>query len=102
MANTPPRNTVWDPVFIHSRREALIILGIWIVALLWAVPFCYWKGYGGNSLIPADTIFGVPSWAFWGIAVPWLTANVFTVWFCLYYMHDDPLDLVHEDGENRI
>ena len=29
----------WDPVFLHSRREALVIFAVWLAALAWAVPF---------------------------------------------------------------
>ena len=81
----------WDPVFIHSRREAAIIFCIWLAALLWAVPFCYLRGYGLADDGQVSTLGGIPSWACWGIAAPWLAANVFTVWFCLCVMKDDPL-----------
>ena len=80
----------WDPVFLHSRREALVIFAVWLLALAWAVPFCYLSGYGAGGT-PA-TMLGIPSWAFWGIAVPWILANAFTVWFCFRFMEDDPLE----------
>ena len=80
----------WDPVFLHSRREALVIFAVWLAALAWAVPFCYLTGYGAGGE-PA-TMLGIPSWAFWGIAVPWILANVFTVWFCFRFMEDDPFE----------
>ena len=93
----------WDPVFLSARREALIIFAIWIVALLWAVPYCYFAGYGISSGDQLETVLGVPSWAFWGIAAPWIVANAFTVWFCLRFMRDDPLGadgVAGRDSEN--
>ena len=90
----------WDPVFLNARREALIIFLVWIAAFVWAVPYCYFTGYGSAEQL--ETVLGIPSWAFWGIAVPWIVANVFTVWFCLRFMRDDPLggadDVVRENA----
>ena len=34
---------------------------------------------------------GVPVWVFWSIVIPWMLANIFTFWFCLFYMADDDL-----------
>jgi len=87
----------YDPVFLHSRREAVIIFCLWVMALLWVVPFCYFNGYGGN--VDPNTIsmiMGVPTWLFWGIFVPWLVADVFTIWFCFCYMKDDDLGEANE------
>ena len=81
----------WDPVFLHSRREALVIFAVWLAALAWAVPFCYLTGYERGVAAPA-TMLGIPTWAFWGIAAPWILANAFTVWFCFRFMEDDPLE----------
>jgi len=89
----------YDPVFLHSRREAVIIFCLWVMALLWVVPFCYFNGYGGN--VDPNTIsmiMGVPTWLFWGIFVPWLVADVFTIWFCFFYMKDDDLGEANEDA----
>ena len=36
-------------------------------------------------------IWGVPSWVFWSVALPWLVANLFTLAFSLFYVADDPL-----------
>ena len=84
-----PSSTL-DPVFLHSRREAIIIFLVWVVALLWAVPYCYTTGYNidANEL---PLVYGVPAWVFGGIVMPWLLANIFTIVFCLRYMTDDDL-----------
>jgi len=39
----------------------------------------------------------MPSWVVWGIAVPWIVADIFTVWFCFFYMKDDDLGLSPEE-----
>jgi hypothetical protein len=100
-ASRPPApQPEWDPVFLHSRREAIVIFCIWLAALLWAVPYCYLNGYAGN-IDPADvsTVWGIPSWLFWGIAVPWVVADLATIWFCFCFMQDDDLGVAHE-GED--
>ena len=84
----------YDPVFLHSRREAILIASAWAVGLVWAVPYCYLNGYG---LPPGEinTTFGVPTWLFWGILIPWIVADLFTAWFCFFYFVEDDL------GEDR-
>ena len=29
----------YDPTFLHARREALINFAVWVLALIWAVPY---------------------------------------------------------------
>ncbi|MDA1013030.1 MAG: hypothetical protein O3A00_01095 [Planctomycetota bacterium] len=86
----------FDPVFLHARREAIVIFLAWAAALFWAVPYCYLTAYGIEGEVP--TVWGIPSWLFWGIAVPWVLADLFTVWFCLCYMKND--ELGHADDED--
>ena len=88
----------WDPVFLNSRREAWVILGCWFVALLWALPCSYFMGYG-KSVDPdaMETILGMPEWVFWGIAMPWLAADVFTAWFCFCYMANDDIGQAEDE-----
>ncbi|HUG89315.1 MAG TPA: hypothetical protein VML55_00680, partial [Planctomycetaceae bacterium] len=87
----------WDPVFLHSRREAIVIFCVWLAGLLWAVPYCYFNGYIGHvDAANVATVWGIPSWLFWGIAVPWLVADLVTTWFCFCYMTDDDLGESHE------
>jgi hypothetical protein len=94
------KSAPWDPLFVHSRREAIFIFLVWLAGLLWAVPFCYWNGYVPH-VDPANvkTIWGIPSWIFWGIAVPWVLADVVTIWFCFGFMKLDELqpELESED-----
>ena len=79
---------IWDPTFLTARREAIIIFLVWVVGFLWSVPYCYLAGYGAPAA-PPHMLWGIPSWVVWGIAVPWLLADAFTVWMCVAYMTDD-------------
>lgn len=88
----------YDPVFLHSRREAIVIFLIWLACLLWSVPFCYAYGYPETFEAESfDTILGVPMWLFWGIAAPWILANVATIWFCFAFMQDDDLGVAEDE-----
>ncbi len=90
----------FDPVFLHSRREAIVIFFIWVTAIIWVVPFCYFQGYGGNvNPESIGMIIGIPTWLFWGVFVPWVVADIFTVWFCFFYMQDDELGEAHEGAD---
>jgi hypothetical protein len=84
----PPDEPRLDPAFLHARREALYIFLAWCVALLWSVSVSYGLGYGQPATTLA-TVWGIPAWVFWGIAVPWAVADVFALWFCFRYMKDD-------------
>lgn len=89
----------YDPVYLHSRREAAIIFGLWVVALLWSVPYCYFNGFGQYDAATFETVLGIPKWLFWGIFVPWLVADAFTIWFCFCYMKEDDLGEAHEGAD---
>ncbi|GAC1344695.1 MAG: hypothetical protein NVSMB14_08320 [Isosphaeraceae bacterium] len=89
------QNHLEDPVFRHAKREALIIFGAWLAATTYCCAYSYAFGYirPGRLLTMADVrpIFGVPSWFFGGVIVPWGVCLVFTVWFAGWLMRDDDL-----------
>ena len=61
------------------------------VFLFWCVGASYLLGY---DMSPEDinrTVWGIPRWVFWGVALPWMLANVFTFWFAWFFVADDPL-----------
>lgn len=80
-----------DPVYLNSKRETVFVIVAWAVFCLWVVGYSLSAGY---DLDPAElkTVMGVPSWIFWGVALPWLMANVVAIWFALKFMADDPLE----------
>ena len=95
------KKNTWDPVFLHARREAVVILVLFAVCLVWSMGVCYFAGYlaPGEDRPHAATVLGIPAWAFWGILVPWLAVDAFTIWFCFFFMKDDDLGVAHE-GED--
>lgn len=88
-----------DPVFLNTRREALLILGLWLVCLCWVIPYCATQGYRpvpeGETI---ELVCGMPHWVFWGVALPWLVASVVSIAMCLFVIQDD--DLGHADDED--
>ena len=82
-----------DPVYLHTRREFLLILGVWVACLLWVVPYCYFNGYQPVES-PADLklVLGMPSWVVWGIGVPWLLADLASIVICVWVIKDDDLE----------
>ena len=87
-----------DPVFLNSKREALVIFGVWFLCMIWTVPVSYMLGYG-QHVTPGDvsTVMGIPTWTFWGVVFPWLIADVITTWFCFRFLKEDALDDSEED-----
>jgi len=83
----------WDPVYLHARKEAALILGIWLLALLWTLPFSYFNGFESQVAIEDVTfLWGMPRWVFFGIGCPWMVANILTIWFCFFYFSVDDLE----------
>lgn len=81
-----------DPLFVASFREARWILLMWLSCFAWTLTVCLNFGYP-KTVDPQNfpTVFGIPAWVAWGIAFPWLIANVVTIWFCLGVMEDADL-----------
>jgi len=85
----------FDPVFLHARREALVILAVWVACLIWSMSVYMWLGYG-PAAEGVDLWWGIPRWVVIGIALPWLAADLFAAWFCFFYMADDDLGEARE------
>ncbi len=92
-SNSPKPDRPDDPVYLHARREALVILALWAAALLWVVPYCYFNGYyevpDPEQLV---TVFGIPDWVFWGVLVPWFVCTLATVGISVWVIQDDDLE----------
>ena len=80
-----------DPVVTHSLRESKTILMIWLIGFLWVVGYCYFFGYPepGESI---TIIMGMPSWVFWGVALPWVLATAANAWIALFGIAEDNLE----------
>lgn len=89
-----------DPAVVHGRRETLVILTAAAVCLAWSVGCSYLLGYPTQVGGPVAKVLGMPSWVFWGVAVPWIAADLFAVWFCFFFIADDPLDEAEDEAES--
>lgn len=92
-----PRPT--DAVLRHARREALVIFAAWTSCAIYCCSYSYFFGYirPDRPLGPGDVrpTFGMPSWVFWGVMVPWVVAAAFTLAFVAFGMADDDLGADH-------
>ncbi|MFN0056159.1 MAG: DUF997 family protein [Planctomycetales bacterium] len=79
-----------DPVLAGSRREALCVLGIWLAAMGYTIPYCYLHGYN-RTLEDLKFVWGFPDWIFWGVIVPWCVCVAVSFWFGATFMRDEDL-----------
>lgn len=84
-----------DPVLRHARREAWMIISVWLLATLYCCGYYYLFGTirPGRPLGRSDVrpIVGIPSWFVFGVLVPWGACTVFSVVFAGFVMKDDDL-----------
>lgn len=79
-----------EPVVRSARREALVTLIIWALALVYTIGSSLWHGYG-RSEVPEQFVLGFPDWVFWSIIAPWLVCVAVSWWFAYRFMTDEPL-----------
>ena len=84
----PERPVAFSRAFLRARREALAILGLWGVCLLWCVGYSSLYGYSTDAA-SEPTLWGMPRWIVGGVFAPWLTATLASVLFSLFVMKDD-------------
>ena len=89
-----------DPVVRSARREASLALGIWLVAMIYTITYCYLHGYG-RTAESLTFVLWFPDWVFWGIVVPWGTCVLISVVFAFGFMGDEPLGDAIDDVENN-
>ena len=88
-------------LFRHARREGLLIMAVWTVALVWSVAIGYFLGYCRQPE-EIGLILGIPDWVFWSVVLPWAICLAFSVWFCFVYMADDDLGQDPEEGSGHV
>lgn len=87
-----------DPVYHHSKNEALLILVVWALSFAWTVPYCYFNGYQSNEeAYQLELFWGMPSWIFWGVALPWFVAGIVSILICLFIIKDDDLGQAEDE-----
>ena len=81
--------------FRQSRLEMWFMLGAWVIffaVVTWTCgALAFQPVVSEAGLIPEATLWGMPRWVVIGIAIPWLAANAFIIWFALGFMKDTPL-----------
>lgn len=84
-----------DPVLTSARREAAIVLGLWLAAATYSVTYCHLTGYERKAE-EMTFVLGFPSWVFWGVVAPWVVCAVLSLVLSLGVMQDGELG---EDGD---
>ena len=79
-----------DVVVKAARREASLAIGMWLVAMLYTVSYCYLYGYG-RSVESLTFVLWFPDWVFWGIIVPWGICVLSSIPFAFRIMGDESL-----------
>jgi Protein of unknown function (DUF997) len=74
-----------------ARREALVVIIIWLAALCYTVTYCYATGYS-RSLESLTFVLGFPDWVFWGILTPWCVCFLVSSLVSYLFMTDGDLD----------
>src|SRR5262245_57471300 len=99
-------------LYRHARREAVVVIVVWALALTWSFGYCYLRGYRHDEQSwvvqqglarprGADEfrqIAGLPEWVAIGIIAPWLACSAFTIGFGLFGIRDDELGAEAEEG----
>ena len=76
------------PIKDNAVRESLWIVGTWCVFAVWMLGASYWLPPTTSD--PSTILLGMPKWIVLGVFVPWSVATLFTIWFSLGMMTDDP------------
>ncbi|MDA0831882.1 MAG: DUF997 family protein [Planctomycetota bacterium] len=79
-----------DPVLVSSRREASIVLIVFLISLVWTVLASNYLGYDRKKE-DLEYVFGFPDWIFWAIIVPWGSCIVFSFIFGAFFVRDEDL-----------
>ncbi|MCY3628799.1 MAG: hypothetical protein OXI05_11570 [Bacteroidota bacterium] len=74
--------------FRRARREALHILVAWGICMIWTIGYCAFFAYGSGDI---SLLWGMPQWVVFGIALPWVIATLYSLWFALFYMKAEDL-----------
>ena len=68
-----------------------------VITALWVLGYNSQAAYAAETETPVRMLFGLPRWTVIGWLLPLLVANAFTIWFCLRFMRDEPMEELPED-----
>ena len=86
--------------FFQARRELWIMIGTWIVFAAWVTIAC-WKFGNVPEEGEVPVVFGMPSWVFYGIGLPWVIATSWAIVFGARFMKDTDLEGGGGDGTSN-
>lgn len=81
----------------QSKRELYLMIAAWAVTALWVLGYNLQAAYAAEIETPVRMLFGLPRWTVIGWLLPLLVVNAFTIWFCLRFMRDEPMEVLPED-----
>ena len=81
----------------QSLRELRVMLIVWGAAFVWIIGYCSTNAYSAADEEPIKLVLGFPAWVFYGWVIPLIVANAITLWFCLFFMQDEPMEELPED-----
>jgi hypothetical protein len=87
-----------------ARREALLVLGMWIAAFAWTVGYSAAFGYTVKQDPPL--VFGIPAWVLWGVFLPWTACTLASAVLSWKFIADadlgeDPVEIRSEHEAAR-
>jgi hypothetical protein len=88
-----------DPLLISARREALLVLAIWLTACVYSISVYYSLGYG-RDVTTLTYVLGFPDWVFWGVVAPWTVCTVLSCVLSYFVIRDE--DLGEEQAEEQL
>ncbi|QDV55823.1 hypothetical protein [Rosistilla oblonga] len=97
-ADSPGTPIEYDTSYLNSLRELKFVGAIGTLALAWTLIYGGLKGYSSDP-DAMDVILGMPSWVFWGIAVPWCVTSLATLFFALFILREDDDDLLEQEAQ---
>ncbi len=103
----PPGQPRYDAVYVHSLREAAVIVVMFSIACVWAISVSFSTGYNLAETDEVATVLGMPAWVFYAVLLPWVVIDVVAIWFCFFYMQNDDLGeavetAAYEFGEDEV
>ncbi len=86
-------------------KEAKIVGVIWMSAFIYCSTVLARMGYVPPEQRPRvpSMIWGVPTWVFWGLFVPWIVLILVTWFFAVFVLKDDePFMELPESSSGRV